>query len=405
MINGQRLHAQLKQLATIGATKEGGVNRFSYTDEEQQANKYVQQLMKEAGLHVSFDAIGNVIGELKGQQDLPAIVLGSHIDTVPNGGKYDGALGVLAAIEVVHTLQEQQIQLQHPIKVIAFKDEEGSRFNFGMIGSRAVAGTLAAEDLLREDANGVTIAQAMLKQQFDPDQLHTVVMHDMFCYVELHIEQGKILENHDVSVGVVNGIAGPLWQSYTLTGLAEHAGATPMNLRHDALVGASLIIAEIERLAKRYPAAVATVGKLQIAPNGINVIPGEVNWTVDIRDVDEDIRNTLEREIHDYAQQVAASRELKLQIETLQRVAPVQCDSQLQQHIAHSIAKIGQPIITLPSGAGHDAMQFHAVCPVAMIFVRSKNGISHNPKEFSSAQDIEAGAQVLYETVVSIDSH
>lgn len=403
MINEERLLQQLATLAKIGKTPEGGISRFSFTAEEMEANDYVKQLMVAAGMTVSIDAIGNVIGEINGDIDAPAIVLGSHIDTVPNGGQYDGALGVLSAIEVIQSLQEQQISLQHPVKVIAFKDEEGTRFQFGMIGSRAAAGTLQFEDLKRTDQQGISIAEAMQQVGLDPINVEQAKFSNVQCYLELHIEQGKVLEQANVGVGVVTGIAGPLWQQITLKGLAEHAGATPMLIRRDALVGASLLIAKIEQLANQYPAAVATVGKLSMSPNGVNVIPGEVTFTVDIRDIDVEIRNALEQEIQHAAQTIAQERQLTLSIDTLQRVAPVKCDTELQQIIAQAIADSGQQVVYLPSGAGHDAMQFNGQFPIAMIFVQSKDGISHNPQEFSFAEDIIAGANILKHTLLQLD--
>lgn len=403
MINSQRLLFNVMELAKIGATTEGGVNRFSFTADEMAANKVITALMKDAGMTVSSDAIGNIIGEFTGETNLPAIIMGSHIDTVPNGGKYDGALGVLSAIEVVHSLNEQEIALKHPLKVIAFKDEEGTRFHFGMIGSRASAGTLTQEDLLHADDDGILLASAMKEYGLSPENLAQAKLENVKCYVELHIEQGKVLEQADVGVGVVTGIAGPLWQQFTLSGVAEHAGATPMSMRQDALVGASLIIAEIEKIAFNYPSAVATVGKLAVHPNGVNVIPGEVTFTVDIRDIEEAIRDELEQRIHIIAQKIAHERELTLSIDTLQRVAPVKCDDTIQQEIVQSIQHFDQPVISLPSGAGHDAMQFNGLFPIAMLFVRSKDGISHNPKEYSSQEDIILGANVLKQTILQLN--
>ncbi|MGJ7920919.1 Zn-dependent hydrolase [Neobacillus sp. LXY-4] len=403
MINIHRLTSHLHDLSTIGKTKEGGVNRFSYTNEERLASEQVKQYMVAAGLTVEYDAVGNLIGSLEGEDDLPVVLLGSHIDTVPNGGKYDGSLGVLTAIEVIHSLNEKDIRLKHPLKVIAFKDEEGTRFGFGMIGSRAVAGTLTNDDLKRVDQQGISIEQAMEQYGFDRDQFQSAKIENVKCYLEVHIEQGKVLENHDASVGNVTGIAGPVWFQFTLTGLSEHAGATPMNQRQDALVGASLIIAEAEKIAKEFPTAVATVGKLSVKPNGVNVIPGEVTWTMDIRDIDKDTRDEVEQRIRQFADKIAIERRLDLKVSELQRVEPVRCDENIQEVICDSIKEIGEPVVSLPSGAGHDGMQFKDRFPIGMIFVRSKDGISHNPKEFSSEQDIEKAANVLYRSILKLD--
>ena len=360
--------------------------------------------MEEAGLTVQEDAVGNIIGSLEGTEDLPVIVLGSHIDTVPNGGKYDGALGVLTAIEVAHSLKDHGKRLKHPIKIISFKDEEGTRFGFGMIGSRAIAGTLTENDLEHEDDNGVTIKQAIQNFGLEERPLSTAVLENIKLYLEVHIEQGKILESNEVSVGNVTGIAGPLWLQFTLKGLAEHAGTTPMNQRQDALAGASVIISEIENIAKQTDSTVATVGKLSVKPNGVNVIPEEVQWTVDLRDINEAKRDAVEKNIRQFANREAQKRNLDLTITELQRIAPVPCDETIQQVIKESIDEISQrKIISLPSGAGHDAMQFRNVAPVGMIFVRSKDGISHNPKEFSSESDIEESGRVLYSTLLKVD--
>lgn len=406
MINIHRLQKHLEELSLIGRTKDGGINRFSYTSDEKRANELVKDYMEAAGLSVHYDAVGNLIGSLDGlYPDLPAVLLGSHIDTVPNGGKYDGSLGVLTAIEVIQSLKEKQIQLKHPIKVIAFKDEEGTRFGFGMIGSRAVAGTLTTDNLEIADDQGISIEQAIADYGLGNGAIESAKLEHVKCYLEVHIEQGKVLEYKDTAVGCVTGIAGPLWLQFRLTGLSEHAGATPMSGRQDALVGASLIIAEAEKIAKEYPAAVATVGKLFVKPNGVNVIPGEVEWTIDIRDIDEKIRDQVEIKIKSFAEKVAAERHLGLEISELQRVAPVRCDENLQTFIKESIQEEHEPVVSLPSGAGHDAMQFKGLFPIGMIFVRSKDGISHNPREFSSEQDIEKAANVLYRTIIKLNDN
>lgn len=250
MVNIERLMNRLEELAQIGKTTAGGVERFSYTKEEKAANELVKQYMEAAGLLVEYDAVGNLIGTKAGTEDLPTILMGSHLDTVPNGGKYDGPVGVLSAIEVMQVFHEKEIQLKHPVKVIAFKDEEGARFGFGMIGSRAVSGKLTEADLKRVDANGISVEQAMIDYGLPVPDLSKAKMEQLKCYLEVHIEQGKVLEKANVAVGNVTGIAGPLWLQFKVIGESGHAGTTPMNDRRDALVGASLIIAEIQTIAK-----------------------------------------------------------------------------------------------------------------------------------------------------------
>ncbi|MFF2290826.1 Zn-dependent hydrolase [Peribacillus butanolivorans] len=403
MINIKRLNTHLEELSIIGKTRDGGINRFSYTSDERRANERVKQYMESAGLTVHYDTVGNLIGSQEATDDLPTILIGSHIDTVPNGGKYDGSLGVLTAIEVIHSLKEKEIELKHPVKIVAFKDEEGTRFGFGMIGSRAVAGTLTSNDLKKVDNQGISIEQAMRHYGLEKQHLQSAKIENVKCYLEVHIEQGKVLENNEVAVGNVTGLAGPVWLQFKLTGLSEHAGATPMNQRLDALVGASLIIAEVEKIAKEFPSSVATVGKLSVKPNGVNVIPGEVEWTIDIRDIDEKTRDQVEQEIRKFAKKIANDRQLHLEISVLQRVAPVRCEDNIQDVIKESIQELGESIVSLPSGAGHDAMQFINRFPIGMIFVRSKDGISHNPREFSSERDIEKAAKVLYLTILQLD--
>lgn len=403
MINIDRLWNRIQELSLIGQTPEKGVTRFSYTPEEQEANELVKRYMQLAGLEVSYDTVGNLIGTKPGTEDLPAILLGSHLDTVPNGGKFDGSLGVLTAIEVMHSLQDQPITLKHPVKVIAFKDEEGSRFGFGMIGSRAVAGTLKDHDLERKDREGISIREAITAQGFDPQNIHAAKMENVKLYLELHIEQGKVLENHRVPVGIVTGIAGPLWLKVKLVGEAEHAGATPMGQRKDPLVAASLIISEIEKMAEKYSNAVATVGSLSVTPGGVNVIPGAVEFTVDIRNINVQLRNKLEQEIKEFAAKTANERNIELTIVELQRVSPVLCSQDIQKVIQQSIMELDLPVVSLPSGAGHDAMQFKDRFPIGMIFVRSKNGLSHNPKEFTTKEDVKAGAEVMLHTLIKLD--
>ncbi|GKV64482.1 MULTISPECIES: Zn-dependent hydrolase [unclassified Sporosarcina] len=405
MINPTRLWARLMELGEIGKQAGGGVTRFSFTEEERKAKALVSSYMAEAGMTVREDAVGNLIGRKEGrQQDAPAVLMGSHIDTVPNGGMFDGALGVLAGIEVVQTMSEQGISHDHPIEVIAFTDEEGSRFGFGMIGSRAIAGTLTDTDLEQRDENGMTIAQAMKDSGLHPELIADAAKDPaaVKAYVELHIEQGRVLENQALAIGAVSGIAGPLWMKWTITGEAGHAGATPMNLRKDPLMAASEIMQFIESEAKSYPNLVATIGQISVKPGGVNVIPSEAVFTLDLRDIDEELRQQAEENMMAYAQQVCRGRGVEVAFETLQRVAPVPCSEVVQRTIEEACHKLSMTYFSLPSGAGHDGMQFKDFFPIGMIFVRSQDGISHNPAEWSSREDCGEGTELLYETVLSL---
>lgn len=404
-VNGERLWARVMELGRIGEDESGGITRFSFSELERQAKAQVSRYMIEAGMIVREDAAGNLIGSYEGQEpSAPVVVTGSHIDTVAQGGKFDGALGVLSAIEAVQSMHEQGIQPKHTIEVIAFSDEEGSRFGFGMIGSRALAGTLKQEDLTYQDEQGISIAEAMRQAGLDPKQIELAARkpEDIKAYVELHIEQGKVLEQLDQPVGLVTGIAGPLWLQFTLLGEAGHAGATPMNMRRDPLQAATSIFDFIYRETRQFKHAVATVGKLKVLPGGVNIIPGEVQFSLDLRDIDQAERDRLEQRIRSFTEQVCKEQQIEYKIELLQRVPPVPSSAIVMQAIEQAAQLTGTKLPLLVSGAGHDGMQFHSLCPVGMIFVRSKDGISHNPKEWSSQEDCEAGTSILYHTLLQL---
>lgn len=401
MINVNRLLQRLHDLSQIGRNKvTGGINRFSFTSEEQEAIELVTSYMKEAEMTVNVDGVGNIIGTYGEESE--TIMLGSHIDTVPDGGKYDGALGVLAAIEIVQTIYEQQLPLSKKIEVVAFKDEEGTRFGFGLIGSRAMAGLLTYEELQKRDASDISIQEAMKQFKLSPLPLEKVKRNDIQAYLEMHIEQGKVLENEELPVGVVVGIAAPLWLEVTVTGVSEHAGATPMSIRQDALTASSEMILAIEQMLNGTTDSVATVGKLNVEPNGVNVIPGRVTFTVDIRDIEEQKINALENSILEQLQKVAERRNVTVTSKVLQRVKPAKTAPLLQQQLASSIEKYGVQPYPLISGAGHDAMNIANVAPIGMLFVRSKGGISHNPLEYSSDEDIVIATNIFYDTLVEL---
>ena len=407
MINNERLWTRLIELSQFGKQENGGVTRFSFTEDERKAKALVSSYMKEAGMSVREDTVGNLIGRREGSLvEAPTVLLGSHLDSVPNGGIFDGPLGIIAGIEVIQRMEEKNVQHEHPIEVIAFTDEEGSRFGIGMIGSRAIAGTLTYEQLQHQDQNGITVAEAMNEAGFNPEMITEAAKdtNTVKAYVELHIEQGRVLENHSIAAGVVSGIAGPLWTKWTIKGEAGHAGATPMNNRKDPLMAAAVIISFIEEESKKYPNTVATVGQISVKPGGVNVIPSESIFTLDLRDIDEKDRNQVEEKILAYAENVCRNRGLILEIDTLQRIAPVPCSEDIQQVIQEACQKSGIKPFTLPSGAGHDGMQFKDFCPIGMIFIRSKNGISHNPAEWSTKEDCEKGTEILYRTVLALAS-
>lgn len=403
--NKERLWKRLMELAEVGRQPSGGVTRMSFTPEERAAKDRVAAWMCEAGLTVREDAIGNLIGRREGSQpDAPVVLVGSHLDSVPNGGNFDGPLGVLGAVEAVQTLAEEGISHTHPIEVIAFTDEEGARFRFGMIGSRALAGTLTQEHLQACDANGVSIAEAMRAVGFNPENVHQAARTSgsVKAYLELHIEQGRVLEAANLAVGIVTGIAGPLWLRVRITGEAGHAGTTPMAMRKDALAAAAEVLQAVEALAVRQERTVATVGQLHVQPGGVNIIPGVVEFTLDLRDTDEAVRDAVEQEIRAQAAIICKRRGVLLDITELQRVPPVACSPWLRTEMAAAAGELGLETQSLPSGAGHDGMQLAGLCPIGMLFVRSKNGISHQPEEWSSPEDCAAGVEVLYRTLLRV---
>ncbi len=405
MIDGERLWRRISDLGEIGKREEGGVARLSFTEEERAAKDRVASYMEEAGLSVREDAVGNLFGRREGAiPDAPALLIGSHLDSVYNGGNFDGPLGVLAGVEVLQTMEEQGIETEHPIEVVAFTDEEGTRFSFGMIGSRALAGRLSSNDLEHEDANGLSIAEVMRSCGLDPDRIDEAARPagSVKAYVELHIEQGRVLENEDLPVGLVTGIAGAAWFRFALEGETGHAGATPMNLRRDPLAAAAEIMREIEAEAARTGTTVGTVGQLDLEPGGINVIPGRVGFSLDLRNLDEAVRDRVEKRILEKAEDLCRRRGVELEVKTLQRLAPAPCSDLVHGAAKAACERLGIRPFALPSGAGHDGMQLTDLCPMGMIFVRSKNGVSHNPDEWSSQEDCATGADVLYWTVLDL---
>ena len=404
-IDADRLWSRLSELAEIGKSEGGGVTRLSFTEEERAAKDLVASYMQEAGLAVREDAAGNLIGRREGRVgDAPIVLTGSHVDSVRNGGDFDGPLGVLGAVEALRTMDERGVETERSVEVVAFTDEEGARFSFGMVGSRATGGTLTPEHLANQDENGVSIAEAMRASGLDPGRIDEAARApgSVYAYVELHIEQGRILESKNLSVGVVTGIAGPAWLRFTLAGEAAHAGTTPMDLRRDALAAAAAVIGRIEREAARTGTSVGTVGQLELSPGGINIIPGQVTFSLDLRDIDEDVRNAVEARIMHEAALLCEKRGVELETKTLQRLPPAPCSSLVRDAAREACEALGFEPFGLASGAGHDGMHLTELCPIGMIFVRSKDGLSHNPAEYSSKEDCAAGAEVLYRTLLKL---
>ena len=387
------LAANLEEAARFGADG-GGVSRFAWTSELAQANDWLVGRLQELGLETEIDAAGNVLGRWE-EGEGTAVLVGSHLDTVPRGGRYDGALGVLAAIEVVRTLKREGVSLVRPLWTVSFNDEEGSRFQTGMLGSRAFIGDLDPEDWRRRG-----VADAMAAGGFDFERLGEAKAVDRVgAYLELHIEQGPVLEQEGLDLGIVTGIAGLLGFRVRLTGEANHAGTTPMASRRDALAGAARIVLELRDEARSRGEMTANVGILTVAPGGFNVIPGTAEFTIDARASDADAFARAEKFVRDTLERVAAEEQLELEVTETHRKPPTPLDPELQELLARGAAAEGAIARSMPSGAGHDAMVLAKHVPAAMLFVPSRAGISHSPDEYTSPEQCELGARVLARAV------
>jgi hydantoinase/carbamoylase family amidase len=399
------LHQQIEALAEIDSHHEGaGLIREVYTPEYAQAVRFVSDRMEEVGLEVREDPVGNLFGLWRGSSpDLPRVLTGSHFDTTLNAGKYDGVLGVLGAIEAIRHLREEGFSPIRSIEVVGFAGEE-PRFGAGCIGSRAMVGTLSRSDLDRmADRNGVTVAEAMRASGLDPDRLHEALIDPatIDAQVELHIEQGAVLEHERIALGVVEQIAAPHDLRVTITGVPRHAGSTPMQLRRDALAGASELVLEVERLARESPSGstVGTVGVLHVSPGAVNVIPGEVRLEIDIRDSDLAARTAVVEATLAKLAELAERRSLSVDVATLTEDTPANCDRRIVAAVREACEAVGRPYLGMTSGAYHDSMVLGAKVPIGMIFVPSRNGISHHPDEYTAPEELDLGVAVLAGTL------
>ena len=370
----------------LGAISEepGRLTRTFASPAMRRANKLVGSWMRDAGLQVREDAAFNLLGRWNStQRGAKTFLLGSHLDTVRDAGKYDGPLGVLAAIAAVQLLHERGVKLPFNLEVVGFSDEEGVRYQTAYLGSRAFAGTLTAADLERIKEKQIIKARRR--------------RGEFLGYAEVHIEQGPVLEKNDLPVGVVTAIAGQSRLRVEFHGVAGHAGTVPMNLRHDALAGAAELVLAAERCG-----VTATVGKLEVAPGASNVIPGIVSLTLDVRDQNDARRLAAVRSLHAQANAIAKRRGLKIVWTPVQQTAAVQCDKTLTRIFSKCVARRGLEVLKLPSGAGHDAAALSVICPVAMLFVRCKGGISHNPAESVKTADVRVAVEALSDFIMQL---
>jgi beta-ureidopropionase / N-carbamoyl-L-amino-acid hydrolase len=402
-VNGDRLHKSLMELSNYGKNAAGGSDRIAYSKHDVEARVYIKELMKNAGMEVSVDFAGNIIGRKAGKKpSLKPISFGSHIDEVPNGGDYDGPVGSLGAIEVVHTLSENGIETNHPLEVIIFTNEEG-----GVIGSRAMVGALSKEALEVVSNAGVTQAQGIKLLGGNPDRISEIKRNpgDIAAFLELHIEQGGNLYNEKLDIGVVEGIVAIEWWEFTFKGKANHAGTTPMNMRKDPMLPAAKLVLAVNEIVTSYEGRqVGTVGKIQAFPGAGNVIPGEVKVNVEVRDLSSEKIWKIYADIERKAKELALESGVELAIKHIEVASkPALADPMIREIIKNQAEKMGFTTKSLPSGAGHDAQEMARIAPMGMIFIPSKDGISHAPEEFSSKEDIANGANVLLKTILELD--
>ena len=402
-VNGARLNQHLAELSEFGKNPQGGVSRVAYSEADRQGREYVMGLMRAAKLNVSVDAAGNIIGGRRASSEtkLRPILLGSHIDSVPEGGNYDGDVGSLGAIEVAQTLAENNIYTKHPLEFVVFQNEEG-----GLIGSEAMIGLLTEAALDHVSSSGKTIREGIKFIGGEPANLASVRRQpgSIAAYLELHIEQGGTLEAEKIDIGVVEGIVGINQWNVTIEGFANHAGTTAMNNRRDALLAAAKFIEAVNRVVTSVPGRqVGTVGKIQAWPGAPNVIPGKVVLTLELRDLDAAKIQTLYQRIRAEADQIAQASKVTFDFKEINTNIPAPTDARIRAIIDQSAKELGLTTKQMPSGAGHDAQDMARLAPVGMIFIPSIGGISHSPKEFSRPKDIENGANVLLGTLMRLD--
>lgn len=406
MIQKERLQKDFDAMAQLTGLEEG-INRLAFTDADWEGRQYIIDRMTDAGLDVEIDEFGNVVGYKVGTNpDLPVVMVGSHTDSVPNGGNYDGVVGVLSAIEVVRSIIDDGFEHDHTIAVVDFMCEESSRFGAATLGSKAMRGKLTLNDLHRlVDKQGISLYDALKERKLHPDDIESMAYNQpVKAFIEMHIEQGKVLEHEQKQIGIVSGIAGPERFYVTICGNADHSGATPMNLRHDALCGASKIILGIEEVTsmQEEPPVVGTVGIAEVVPGAMNVIPGSVKLGVDIRSISKVARDSVVFLIKELIEVIAEKRGLSYTIEPIAQDHPVAMHPAMIREIEEAVKSVGIDYMTMPSGAGHDAMHWTEVAPTGMIFIPCRDGISHNPAEFAAMNDIVVGAEVLENVIKNI---
>ena len=394
-INRKRLEESMEALGRIGATAKGGLNRVALTDDDRRGRDLLVGWMREAGLSVTVDQMGNIFGQRAGGDGRPPVLMGSHADSVPTGGKYDGQLGVLCALETIRTLNDRKIETRHPVAMAIFTNEEGARFQPAMIGSGVMAGKIPLEDAYNaRDRDGLRLGDELERIGYlGPEPC---IPRPLRAYLELHIEQGPILEEERLPVGVVEGIVAIAWSRVTLTGVQDHAGPTPMRIRHDALVAAADIIRGVREIPRKIGGdMVSTVGRLDVTPNIPNAIPGRVSMSIDLRAPDEHHITRGLGLVDRLVKEAAKAEDVTYQLEHYWRVPRTRFALEVVDAIEAAVRSLGCGHRRILSGAGHDAQYMAAICPTGMIFVPSRDGRSHCEEEFTPMDDIEHGANTL----------
>ena len=407
-VQSARLQQNLEKLSEFGRNPDGGVTRLGFSDADLAAHAYVMGLMREAGLEVRTDPAGNIFGHRAGSENLPIILFGSHVDSVLHGGNFDGDVGTMGAIEVIRAFNDSHAVTRHPLEIVVWENEEGNHFSQGTFGSGVAGGAIGPEILQRKDEQGKTLADWLRRYGQDPAHFTDarIPQGKLAGYVELHIEQGGLLDEAKIPIGVVTGIVGIKAWSCVNTGFANHAGTTPMNRRHDALATASRDILALREEIRAVPGRqVATVGRITAEPGAQNVIPGRVEFTIDMRDLDFAKVDSVWERVQKRFADIAREEDVTTECAQIESVEPAKTDPAFQSVVRDSAKAAGFATMDLPSGAGHDAQNVARIAPIGMIFIPSRGGISHSPKEYSSWPDIAGGAEVLYRTILALDAN
>ena len=410
MINSKRFEANFNAISEFGALKGGGLTRLAFSKEDLEARKFLINLIEKNGFKLKIDNVGNIyaIYDDGCEADAKPVCVGSHIDSVPNGGFYDGTLGVMAGLEALSSIKEAGIKLKRPLWLINFSCEESSRFKTATIGSKIISGKLSQQRLHElKDEDGISLFEAMSAAGFKPQNLDEAILKEnsLHSYLELHIEQGPVLERSGISVGVVSGIAAPIRFEITIHGKADHSGATPMNMRSDALLVASHIIIAANKFAKNKKTAVATVGYVHAKPGVLNVVPGEARLGVDLRDIDKVSLEELNLELRNFVDELSRELKFSYEIRELSSDEPVKLSEHAINLLEDEAKKLGIKTLTLPSGAGHDAMNLTKLASsVGMLFIPCVDGISHNTKEAINFKDAVAATKILTNALIRLSN-